>query len=128
MLAESCCGGDALILACSGGSNVGQIANEAAKALTQLGQGKMYCAVGVAAGLPSFVEKTQQAATCVAIDGCPVGCVKKALADISVEPDVYVVVTELGIAKQPGFDVSQEQIAGVVGAVGDALQAKCASE
>ena len=117
MLDKSCCGGNAIILACSGGSNVGQITNEAGKALTGLGVGKLSCAIGVGARLPRFVDSVREAEVCVALDGCPVGCVKTALANVGCAPDVYVVVTELGIAKQPGFEVTPEQVAQVAEAV-----------
>jgi len=121
MLEKSCCGGNVIILACSGASNVGQISNEAAKVLTNLGQGKMYCAVGVGAGLENFVKTTREAEACVAIDGCPVACVKKTLENVQIEPDVYVLVTELGIEKAPGFDISQDDVAKVAQAVADGL-------
>ncbi len=129
MLEETCRGGDVLILACSGASNVGQISNEAAKALTQSGQGKMYCAVGVGAGLQDFIETTRSASACVAIDGCPMGCVKKALENAGLEADVYVLITDLGIEKQPGFDAADDDVAKVSDAVADALQdAVCCGE
>ena len=38
---------DVLIFPCSGGSNVGQIANAAAVRLTQEGRAKMYCLAGL---------------------------------------------------------------------------------
>lgn len=128
MLEKTCCGGDVLILACSGGSNVGQISNEAAKALTEQGQGKMYCAIGVGAGLQNFIETTRNASACVAIDGCPMGCVKKALENAGLKADVYVLVTDLGIEKQPGFDAPDDDVAKVTGAVADALQDSVSSE
>ena len=121
MLEKTCCGGDTIILACSGGSNVGQIANDAAKALTGLGVGRMYCAIGVGAGLENFIKTTREAAQTIAIDGCAVGCVKKAMQNAGLEPTAWVVVTELGIEKKPGFEVTQEQLAQVVGAVDQAL-------
>ena len=121
MLEKTCCGGDVLILACSGAANVGQISNEAAKALTEQGHGRMYCAVGVGAGLQDFIETTRNASACVAIDGCPMGCVKKALENAGLEADVYVLVTDLGIEKQPGFEASADDVAKVTSAVADAL-------
>jgi uncharacterized metal-binding protein len=44
-MAEECCAtnGNIMILACSGGSNVGQLSNQAAVDLTQEGFGKMFC-------------------------------------------------------------------------------------
>jgi len=122
MLEKTCCGGEVLILACSGAANVGQISNEAAKALTEQGHGKMYCAVGVGAGLQDFIETTRNASACVAIDGCPMGCVKKALGNAGLEADVYVLVTDLGIEKQPGFETPDDVVAKVTKVVAEALQ------
>lgn len=120
---STCCGqGDVLLLACSGGSNVGQISNDAAKALDQLGQGSMYCMIGVAAQLPSFIERTKKkGTTVVGIDGCGVACVKKALEKIGVTADVYVDVTMLGIEKGHHFNHTKEEVGTVAQAVADAL-------
>ena len=51
-MAEECCtpGGNIMILACSGGSNVGQLSNQAAIELTQEGFGKMFCLAGIFLG------------------------------------------------------------------------------
>ena len=112
---------DAVILACSGGSNVGQLTNEAAKALDQLGQGRFFCGIGIGAGLPTFIE-TARNATCVALDGCEVACLKRALDYAGLTPDVYVVVTELGIEKGHHFDLPRDQVAEVAGTVAAALE------
>ena len=121
---SDCCdgGGNILLLACSGGSNVGQIANEAAKALDRLGQGRMGCAIGVGAQLPKFVEAARDS-VCVALDGCPTACVAQALRNAGVEPALSVVVTELGIEKAHNFDFTLDQVAEVAGAVAAELEA-----
>ena len=113
---------DILLLACSGGSNVGQIANDAAKALDGYGQGSMHCAIGVGAQLPGFVKDVQKK-PCVAIDGCGTGCVLKILDNVGVKPAVHVVVTDLGIKKHGAFDHTNDDIAKAIGAVVDALAA-----
>lgn len=120
---SQCCGkGDVLLLACSGGSNVGQIANDAAKALDQLGQGSMYCLIGIGAQLPNFVERVKKdGTTVVAIDGCGVACAKKALENIGVAADVYVDVTQLGIEKGHRFNYTKEEVGQTAQAVADAL-------
>ena len=118
----TCGSKDILLLACSGGSNVGQIANDAAKALDGYGQGSMYCAIGVGAQLPNFVKSIKEK-SCVAIDGCPVACVRKSLENVGVKPAVHIIVTELGIDKHHAFDHTNDDIAKVVGAVVDALAA-----
>ena len=60
-MAEECClpGGNIMLLACSGGSNVGQLANHAAVELTQEGFGKMYCLAGIGGLLDAFVQSAK---------------------------------------------------------------------
>jgi uncharacterized metal-binding protein len=92
-----------LVLACSGGSNVGQIANRTMVELDTQGIGSAYCLAGVGADLSGFVESARAADTIV-IDGCPVGCGKKAFERHGLEPTRYFVVTEVGIEKKHNFD------------------------
>jgi len=124
---SQCCGqDDVLLFACSGGSNVGQISNDAAKALDQLGLGSMYCLIGAGAQLPTFVERTkQEGTTVVTIDGCGVACAKQALENVGIGSDVYVVVTDLGIEKGHHFDIPDEQVAEVADATAKALAGAC---
>ena len=126
-----CCGkGDVLLFACSGGSNVGQISNDAAKALDQLGEGSFYCLIGVGAQLPNFIERIKKdGTTIVAIDGCGVACAKKVLENVGATADAYVVVTELGIEKGHHFNHTQEEVSKTAQAVVDALNGnKCCCE
>ena len=88
-----------LIFPCSGGSNVGQIANEAAVRLTQNGMGKMFCLAGVGGHVSGMIESTKAGKILVAIDGCPVACAKKTLEHAGFNIDEYVLVTDLGIEK-----------------------------
>lgn len=106
-----------LIFPCSGGSNVGQIANETAKDLTTLGHGKMYCLAGIGGHVSGLVESTKAAKKIVAIDGCPVACAKKTLEHAGFKIDVHVVVTELGIQKVLDFMMDNDEIKRVVDAV-----------
>lgn len=116
---SECCASndDVLLFACSGGSNVGQITNDAAKALDELGQGRMYCAIGVAAKLPNFIETASQARKRVLIDGCEVQCLRKAFDAAEVPVDVHVIVTELGLVKGHHFNYTQDEVALVAGEV-----------
>jgi len=88
-----------LIFPCSGGSNVGQIANEAAVRLTQNGMGKMFCLAGVGGHVSGMIESTKAGKILVAIDGCSVACAKKTLEHAGFNIDEYVLVTNLGIEK-----------------------------
>jgi len=103
-----------LIFPCSGGSNVGQIANEAAKRLTGLGHGKMYCLAGIGGHVSGIVASTEAAEKIVAIDGCPVCCAKKTLEHAGFAVQVHTVVTDLSIKKEGGFQLKDEDVVGVV--------------
>jgi uncharacterized metal-binding protein len=111
-MAEECCvpGGKVMILACSGGSNVGQLANQAAVELTQEGFGKMYCLAGIGGHLSGFVQSAKDVPQMVAVDGCPTGCAKAILEKAEVPIQNYLVLTELGIEKNKNFQLKREEI------------------
>jgi uncharacterized metal-binding protein len=88
-----------LIFPCSGGSNVGQIANQAGVKLTQEGMGRFFCLAGIGAHVSGMIESTKAGNMLVAIDGCPVACAKKTLEHAGFNADEYVQVTDLGIEK-----------------------------
>jgi len=94
---------EVLIFPCSGGSNVGQIANEAAKDLTTLNKGKMYCLAGIGGHISGIIQSTQSAKRLVVIDGCPVQCARKTLEHAGFIADVHEVITELGFEKNHDF-------------------------
>ena len=100
-MSKSCCSSSQqrMILACSGGSNVGQATNQAAVELTREGYGKMYCLVGIGAGLQGFVQSTRDNEELLVLDGCPVGCAKAILDREGITPRQYIVATALGIEK-----------------------------
>ena len=127
---SSCCGGKQIIMACSGGSNVGQMSNDAAKAMDQLGLGNMSCLAGVGAKLPTFINMVNaEDATVIAIDGCAVGCTKIALENVGKTPDVHVVITDdCGVEKSHTFDYSQQDIAAVVLKAEEKMKAGSKSE
>ena len=111
-MAEECCipGGNVMILACSGGSNVGQLANQAAVELTQEGFGKMYCLAGIGGHLSGFVQSAKDVPQMVAVDGCPKGCAKAILEKAEVPIRNYLVLTELGLEKNKNFQLNREEI------------------
>ncbi|MDD1744422.1 MAG: putative zinc-binding protein [Candidatus Methanoperedens sp.] len=55
-MAECCTGGTRLIYSCSGGSNVGEIADRVARKLRSEGFGTMTCLASIGAHLSGFVE------------------------------------------------------------------------
>lgn len=115
-MAECCGTRSVMLLACSGGSNVGQVANDCARRLAQQGKGKMFCAIGVAGGLSmpngsSFVDAARAANVRVAIDGCGVRCAGKSLENAGLTVDVQVVLnTEMPMEKAYNFDYGDAEI------------------
>jgi len=97
----TCCSNSAttLVAACSGRSNVGQIANQVMVDIDKAGAAKSFCLSGVGAGLSGFVESARTGRV-IMIDGCPMQCGKKVLEKYQVEPFRHFVVTELGITKE----------------------------
>jgi uncharacterized metal-binding protein len=93
-----------LIFPCSGGSNVGQIANQAGVKLTQEGMGKFFCLAGIGGHVTGMIESTKAGKMLVAIDGCPVACAKNTLEHAGLNIDEYVQVTDLGIEKNPNLN------------------------
>ena len=87
-----------IIFACSGASDVGEIADRAARKLSHEGAGKMHCMTAVDAGVESFMKfYGQSTAPILAIDGCALNCatncLKKAgLASRSVSLDALGLV------------------------------------
>jgi uncharacterized metal-binding protein len=95
-----------LIFPCSGGSNVGQVANGAGVKLTQSGMGNFFCLAGIGGHVSGMIESTKAGKVIVAIDGCPVACAKKTLEHAGFNIDEYVQVTELGIEKNHNFNLN----------------------
>lgn len=121
-MAECCkAGGDVMILACSGGSNVGQLSNQAAVELTREGFGKMFCLAGIGGELSGFVQSARDVPRMVAIDGCSIGCAKASLEKAGVPLKGYLVLTDLGIEKNKDLNLKPEDIANVKEAVIKAL-------
>jgi uncharacterized metal-binding protein len=110
-----------MILACSGGSNVGQLSNQAAVELTQEGFGKMFCLAGIGGRLSGFVQSARDIPGMVVIDGCSLGCAKACLDQAEVPLRGYIVLTDLGIEKNKVLDLTREEIDRVKEAVRQAV-------
>jgi len=98
------------ILPCSGGSNCGQIANQAAVSLDTLGVGKIYCLAGIGAHIDGMVESAKSAKRLVAIDGCQVACAKKTIEHAGLKVTDWICVTDEGISKSYNLLLEQADI------------------
>ena len=118
-MSQECCqsGNDVMILACSGGSNVGQLSNQAAVELTQKGFGKMFCLAGIGGQLSGFVQSAKDVPVMVAVDGCQVGCAKAILEQAQVPMTNYLVLTNEGIEKNKDFNLQRSDIEQVKAAI-----------
>jgi uncharacterized metal-binding protein len=107
----------AMILACSGASNVGQLSNQAAVELTREGFGQMFCLAAIGAHLEKFVNYAKKVPFMVAIDGCSVGCIRAILEHAQVPLGDYIVLTDLGFEKNMNSDLEKADIEKVKRAV-----------
>ncbi|MBU6953252.1 putative zinc-binding protein [Hahella sp. HN01] len=103
-----------LIYACSGCSNVAQLANNAAVAMDRRGLAEMSCISGVGGGVKSLVKVACSGRPIIAVDGCLLGCVKQCLNNVNVTPKVYVRLDEQGYRKRYGEDCSEGDLEVVV--------------
>ena len=124
----SCCGSDkkktVLFYACSGGANVAEIADKAARELMFSGQGTMFCLAGLGAGIPGMIQTAKDADVNLVIDGCPMDCAKKVFEKAGVTNYRYVKVTDLGIEKVKGVRCTDDQVAKVVSKAKEVLAAR----
>jgi len=95
----ACAGAPKLIFACSGAADVGAVADQAARKLTKDGAGKMYCLAGIGGRVPGILAMTQSASRILAIDGCPLNCVKNTLELAGFKAYEHLQLADLGMEK-----------------------------
>jgi len=88
-----------LIFACSGAADVGAIADQAARKMTRDGAGKMFCLAGIGGRVPGIMATTAAAAKVLAIDGCPLNCVKNTLEQAGFSHFEHLQLADLGMEK-----------------------------
>jgi uncharacterized metal-binding protein len=109
------------LYACSGGSNVGQMANKVAVELTKQGKGKMMCTVGIGGAVQGIMKSTEGTDEIIAIDGCHLVCARKSLELAGFTVDKHVVLTELGMQKNKELDLEENEVKEIISKVGNAL-------
>ena len=116
-----CCCSPKLIFACSGSSDVGEVADRAARKLVQDGVGKMFCLTGIGGRIKVIVETTKSAEKILVIDGCAMGCGKSCLMHAGIEEFGYMQVTAIWLEKG-NTPVTEETVKKVVSAAVGKLQ------
>ncbi len=99
-----------LIITCSGGSNLGQLSNQAAVELTKEGFGEIFCLAGIGAKMSGFVQSAKDVKEMVLIDGCDKACGKAILENAGVEVKKHVAVSQLNIEKKDDFPLNPDDI------------------
>ncbi|KKG00384.1 zinc-binding protein [Methanosarcina mazei] len=120
----SCGSANVGIFACSGASNVGQIANKIAVELTKQEVGKMMCTVGIGGRINGLLKSAEGSERLIAIDGCPLNCTKETLELAGFTPDRHIVISELGIKKNKDLDLKDEEVKEAMDKVKEILQSE----
>ena len=95
----ACGGAPTLIFPCSGGSDVGALADLAARQMTRDGSGKMYCLAGIGGKVSGILASTENAAKILAIDGCPLNCAKQTLERAGFSGFEHLGLADIGFQK-----------------------------
>jgi uncharacterized metal-binding protein len=111
-----------MVLACSGGSNVGQISNEVARKLTVENKAVMFCLAGLGGDVEPLVERTKEADRVLVIDGCPVACAKKTVERHGIEHE-WLELTDCGIEKTPSLELDAAEVECAMNAADEILGA-----
>lgn len=111
-MSNSCCDDDrsVLIYACSGGANVAEVSDLAARELMAKGEGTMFCLAGLGADIEGMIDTAQNADLNLVIDGCPMDCAKKIFDRAGVSNYKQIKVTDLDIEKVKGIRATQQQV------------------
>lgn len=111
---KGCCsGGPNLIFACSGAADVGAVADLAARKMTREGNGSMFCLAGISGRIDPIMKKTESADRILAIDGCPLNCVKATLEAAGFTKFEHLQLADLGVVKGscPATDENVSKVA-----------------
>ncbi len=96
----SCCGGvPRLVFACSGASDVGAVADLAARRVSRMKLASMGCLAAVANRLGFAIDPVNEAERILVIDGCPENCAKLTMENAGVSSFDYILLSELGMEK-----------------------------
>ena len=87
------------VLACSGCSRAGELADLTARRLQKLGVAKMSCLAGVGGHIKSITSTVQRAPELLMIDGCPLECGANTLRLVGITKFTHLKLHELGVRK-----------------------------
>lgn len=89
----------AIIYACSGCSDAGEIADRVARQLSREGAGQMSCLAGIGGRVKSLVMKAENAERILVVDGCPLNCAAHTLKLAGFKEFEHLELHKIGIRK-----------------------------
>ena len=98
-----------LVYSCSGCSSAAQMANQLAIRLDREGLAEMSCIAGVGGGVPGLVKTARSGRPVLAIDGCPMACVRVCLASAGVEANAHILLSDFKVRKLKHADFDPDQ-------------------
>ncbi len=116
----ACSAAPKFVFSCSGAADVGEIADQSARALSRQGNIKMFCLAGIGGRVSGIMKSTEAATTIVAVDGCPLQCAKKCLEEAGFSNFQHVQLADLDLKKGESA-VTPENINRVVDTVNGIL-------
>ena len=99
-----------LVYSCSGCSNIAQLANQLAIDLDREHLAEMSCIAGIGGGVESLVKKARSGRRIIALDGCPLHCVKNCLKQRCLQADLHYTLSEFGIRKRYHLDFDEADL------------------
>lgn len=110
-----------LVYSCSGCSSAAQLANHVALQLDRRGVAEMSCIAGVGGDVPHLMKIVRSGRPIIALDGCPLVCVKSTLARHGIAADRHYQLQQYGVKKRAHEDFDPAQAALVLERVLDDL-------
>ena len=98
-----------LVYACSGCSSAAQLANHVALQLDRCGAAEMSCIAGVGGDVPHLLKVARSGRPIIALDGCPLVCVKSSLARHGLVADRHYQLQRYGVKKRQHEDFDGAQ-------------------
>ena len=103
-----------LVYSCSGCSSAAQLANHVAVQMDRRGSAEMSCIAGVGGDVPKLVRLAKSGRPILALDGCPLVCVKSVLERHGLNPTRHYQLHEYGVKKRTHQDFDPAQAAEVL--------------
>lgn len=100
-----------LVYSCSGCSSAAQLANQVALQLDRRGVAEMSCIAGVGGDVPHLMKIVRSGRPIIALDGCPLACVKSVLARHGIVADRHYPLEQYGVKKRTHEDFDPAQAA-----------------